>query len=143
MTIRALKITAVQRDTLSAAARAAFPHEVCGLLIGAGEGTVVLSDLMVTPNIAADPARRFEIDPQVQFETLRRLRGTAQRIVGHFHSHPNGTATLSAHDLAVAYDPDAIWVVIPVTAGAVGDARAFVCPTSDKAEPIPIIDGEG
>ena len=59
-----------------------------------------------------DHGRAEDIAQEVFMSALRRLRGTDRRIVGHYHSLPNGAGALSAHDLAMAYDPTAIWIVI-------------------------------
>lgn len=139
----ALVLTPAQSAALRAAAARAYPQESCGLLIGTGDGTITLTEIVDTTNVAENPALRFEIDPQVQFDLLRRLRGTDRRVVGHYHSHPNGVASLSTHDLAMAHDPAAIWIVIPVAEGKAGAPRAFVCATRHEASPIPIIEGGG
>jgi len=98
--------------------------ECCGLLIGTGEEAVHIASAEAAENVAADPAARFEINPQRQFDVLRRLRGTAQRIIGHYHSHPGGPAAPSAHDRAMAHDPEAVWLIVaPETA----DVAAFIC----------------
>lgn len=86
--------------------------ECCGLLIGVGEDMISVEAVERAANMAAEPGRRFEIDPQVQFDLLRRLRGTDQSIVGHYHSHPGGPPAPSAYDLSMAHDPDAIWVIV-------------------------------
>jgi proteasome lid subunit RPN8/RPN11 len=121
------------RITLSAAdigfirdaAAQAFPEECCGLLIGAGEEIVAVSAVVAAPNSASDREKHFEIDPQLQFDTLRATRECGARIVGHYHSHPNGRATPSAEDLAMAAD-DAVWVIVAVTPSGAGALRAFV-----------------
>jgi proteasome lid subunit RPN8/RPN11 len=134
-----LQLTADQARTLTALAEAAAPRECCGLLIGhdSAEGLIV-SEIVPTANVAADPVRSFEIDPQSQFETLRRLRGSPLRMIGHYHSHPNGAAELSRHDLAMAHDPTAVWLLIPLADGRAGPLRGFVCSHSDTATAISI-----
>ena len=87
-----IALTAAQRATLRRVAVEAFPNECCGLLVGTGERTVTVSELVPVANVAARPESRFEVDPQVQFDLLRQLRGSDLRIVGHYHSHPNGVA---------------------------------------------------
>ena len=105
-------------------AEAALPCECCGLLIGQGSEIVTVTNIVVAEN-QADSADRFLIDPQVQFDWLRKLRGSEERIVGHYHSHPNGRCDPSAHDADMAQDPDQIWIIIPVDNGHPGDIGAF------------------
>jgi proteasome lid subunit RPN8/RPN11 len=136
--VRSLVLRADHAATLRAAAERAFPNECCGLLVGEGEATLTVHEVVPVENVADAPARRFEIDPQRQFDLLRRLRGTSHRVIGHYHSHPNGAAELSAHDLAMAHDPSAVWLLIPVREGRAGDPRAFICPGTDRAVSMPI-----
>lgn len=106
------------------------PHrECCGLLIGSGEGDVAVARIHPVRNIAAAPEKRFEIDPQEQFDLLRSLRGASSRIVGHYHSHPGGPPKPSAHDLAMAHDPEAVWVIVGLEPRAL---TAFVCRDQSK-----------
>jgi proteasome lid subunit RPN8/RPN11 len=109
------------------AAGRAYPKEACGLI----EGRDAQQDWVVTaiheaPNLSENPTRHFLIDPQVQFDLMRRLRGKDTRIIGCFHSHPNGVAEPSATDRAEAYESDFLYLI----AGGVPDAgftlRAYV-----------------
>ncbi|MGL1446678.1 Mov34/MPN/PAD-1 family protein, partial [Vibrio parahaemolyticus] len=58
-------------DRLIAEAARAHPHEACGLLYGTGER---IDDAEIVANVAADPARGFEIDPAALFAALRAER---------------------------------------------------------------------
>lgn len=131
------------RLVLPQAVRAAiFDHarrepdiECCGLLIGTGEGVVVAARVHPTRNASCRPQRRFEIDPQEQFDLLRSLRGSAERIIGHYHSHPGGPARPSEHDRAMAHDPEAIWLVVALP----DDLGAFVCAEGQNGfVPLPL-----
>lgn len=96
---------------LGAAARA-YPLECCGLIEGCDETdgwrATAVHDLV---NVAEDPARRFLIDPQAQFDVMRALRGSERRIIGCFHSHPGGAAEPSATDRANAFESDFLWLI--------------------------------
>ena len=43
--------------------------------------------------------------------------GPKQRIVGHYHSHPNNPAQPSTTDLEMAYEPDLVWLITSVVDG--------------------------
>jgi proteasome lid subunit RPN8/RPN11 len=108
--------------------REAYPEECCGLLIGCRntDGDVRVTEIAAAVNVAPPPRRdRFEVDPAVRFATMRRLRGTEQDIVGHYHSHPDGPARPSGQDAASAFEPELIWLIVAVTAGTAGEAAAF------------------
>ena len=64
--------------------------------------------------------RRFEVDPALRFSLMRRLRGSRDNIVGHYHSHPEASAAPSAYDASVVFEPDLIWVIVAVAAGRSG-----------------------
>lgn len=105
------------------AAEAAYPEECCGLLIGrGGEGLPVeVTAIAPASNVAADPRRQFEIDPAVLIHWQRTLRGGELRIVGHYHSHPDGRAIPSQKDRDSVFDRDMVWLIVPVTSGRAGD----------------------
>lgn len=113
----------ISRDHLArieALARAAFPYECCGLLIGAArnDSVVQVTRIAESRNLAAPEWHdRFEIDPALQFSLLRELRGAEESIVGVYHSHPNGRPSPSPRDLEDAHDPSLIWLIVAVREG--------------------------
>ena len=94
------------------AAARAYPDECCGLLEGVAtaDGWQVLA-VHETRNVAQDSRQRFLIDPQAQFDVLRHLRGTQSRLVGCFHSHPDGAPEPSATDEAQAYEAGFVYLI--------------------------------
>ena len=97
---------------------AASPNaEICGLLFGAA-GSIEAAQACA--NVAADPARTFEIDPKALFAAHRRARGGAAAVIGHYHSHPSGLPVPSTRDAAQAMGDGAIWVIV-----GGGEARAW------------------
>lgn len=122
-----LRIAPTQREALRDQAQAAYPKECCGLLIGREDGP----DLVVTrvqPSVNQDPdggARAFEVDPALILSWHKRLRGTAERIIGHYHSHPDEPARPSATDLERAWEPGMIWLILSVGRGQLTELGAF------------------
>lgn len=101
------------------AATASGGLEACGLLLGAGDR---IERATIAANVAADPARRFEIDPAHLIAAHRAARGGGAAILGYWHSHPSGLAEPSATDAAMA-DPDGrVWAI--VAGGAIRWFRA-------------------
>jgi len=110
---------------IAKAAEAAFPAEGCGLLIGRGRRIVRVNRVIPAANLERERSHdRFELDPAVRFAAERTLRGGPDRIVGHWHSHPNGSADPSAEDIARAYEPELIWLIVAVTRDPDGHPRA-------------------
>jgi proteasome lid subunit RPN8/RPN11 len=99
------------------AAEAAYPNECCGLLVGTGRRPVRVTRLLPAANLAGSSGNRFELDPRVRLDAERSLRGTAERVIGHYHSHPDGSALPSPTDLAEAWEPELIWLIVGVVDG--------------------------
>jgi len=83
-------------------------REVCGLLFGEERH---IQDALPAANVAPDPARHFEVDPQTLFTAIRAERAGGARIVGHYHSHPSGDPLPSARDAADA-EPGRLWLIL-------------------------------
>jgi len=94
---------------LLALADAAHPHECCGLLFGAAGR---IDKALASPNRAADPARRFEIDAAMLIGAERRSRAGDLPLIGYFHSHPDGGLTPSPRDAAEAAGDGRLWLII-------------------------------
>jgi proteasome lid subunit RPN8/RPN11 len=120
------------------AASRAFPNECCGLIEGTdaddGWRTHAIHE---AKNIAEDPQRRFLIDPQAQFDLIHRLRETNTRIIGCFHSHPNGDPSPSATDRAEAYESDFLYLIAAGTA-AMFTLKAYLFTDATGFSPLTI-----
>lgn len=96
-------------DRLLVEAAATPDREVCGLLYGKGDRIEAIEP---AANVAADPARWFEIEPAALFAAIRAERGGGPRICGHYHSHPSGSAEPSAEDAAAALEAGRLWLIL-------------------------------
>ena len=95
------------------AAERAHPHEACGLLLGAGaEGGDHVHTALPTANVHPDPARHFEIDPAALLAAHKAARSGGPRLIGFFHSHPNGLARPSATDARDAAHDGRVWLIV-------------------------------
>ncbi|MCP3734436.1 M67 family metallopeptidase [Sphingomonas sp. RP10(2022)] len=99
------------------AAAASPDAEVCGLLFGE-DGAI--SAVQPCRNVAAEPVRRFEIDPVALLAAHRAIRAGGPPIVGHYHSHPTGIAVPSSCDAASAVPDGSLWLI-----AAGGEVRAW------------------
>jgi desampylase len=86
----------------------ATDREVCGLLFGTLDA---IEGAEPTANVADRSEHSFEIDPAALFSALRRERGGGPRLIGHYHSHPNGSTEPSLRDLAAA-EPGRLWLIL-------------------------------
>jgi proteasome lid subunit RPN8/RPN11 len=114
------------RAQIAREAEESFPRECCGLIEGtvAGGGAQALA-LHPCTNLATEPDR-FEIDPQDHIRLLRQLRGGPRRLIGCYHSHPNGQAAASARDAAGANEEDFVWLIQAVGGDGAAELAAFV-----------------
>lgn len=94
---------------LLAEAKAALPHECCGLLFGSADAVLRIQP---ATNVAADPRKSFEIDPVMLIVAERTMRGGGEALIGHYHSHPNGRAEPSPCDAASAAADGRLWLII-------------------------------
>jgi proteasome lid subunit RPN8/RPN11 len=108
MGVMAVRIEHLSLKNLLATADAAADREICGLLFGTPER---IDRADPAENVADHPQDSFEIDPRALFAALRAERAGGERVVGHYHSHPNGSAEPSPRDLAAA-EPGRLWLIL-------------------------------
>jgi proteasome lid subunit RPN8/RPN11 len=122
----AVRLAGAAVTTIATAAEQAYPNESCGLLIGTSdESGWCVTRAVVGDNVHPEPRRRFEVDPRLVFEWMRKLRGGDESVIGHFHSHPDGPAAPSETDRASAFDRAALWLIAAVPGGHIAALRAF------------------
>jgi desampylase len=83
--------------------------EVCGLLLGTMEA---VERVQRCANVASTPATRFEIDPAALIAAHKAERAGGAKLIGHYHSHPNGVCAPSATDAANADVEGQYWLII-------------------------------
>jgi proteasome lid subunit RPN8/RPN11 len=110
-------------------AEAAYAEECCGLLLGTeqGKGRLAVSAAVASANLAAEPRRRFEVDPALYLKLLYASPASpsAARLIGLYHSHPEGDAAPSRLDAACAWQEGWLWLIVPLKAGRSGEPRCF------------------
>jgi proteasome lid subunit RPN8/RPN11 len=115
-----LLLDETQQAQLARHALDAYPAECCGLLIGAelANGDLRVREIAPSANLdVAGGARAFEVDPRLILDWQKRTRGTDLRILGHYHSHPDEPAEPSPTDLARAWEPGQVWLIMTVLGG--------------------------
>lgn len=90
-------------------AREDLPNECCGMLGGRdGEATSVVR----VENAAASPLR-YEMDPQGQFDALKKIEDGGDELIGIYHSHTRSAAYPSQTDVNEARMwPEQVYVIV-------------------------------
>jgi len=107
-------------------AEAAYPHEGCGVLIGAYEGdAVVVREATSARNLWTQRlADRYDMDPADIQAADRSARARGLDVVGFWHSHPDHPARPSQLDSERSW-ADYAYLIVNTVAGGSGDLNAF------------------
>lgn len=104
-------------------ARAANPHECCGLIGGTADGKA--HTIYRTRNVATNPTVTYEAAPDDLFAAQRAMREQGEHLVAIYHSHPRAQdPEPSSTDVRLAYYPSAVYLIIGLGA-AEACVRAF------------------
>ena len=107
-------------------ARAAFPAECCGLLVGRrrGGGRASVGRVEACVNRSVDRDRRFTISPEALLATYRRARDRGEQVLGTYHSHPGSAAVPSESDRESAW-PGASYLIVGLDGQGVRERRSW------------------
>jgi proteasome lid subunit RPN8/RPN11 len=112
---RILQLTSEQVRILKKEARDKYPVEVCVLLFGRlTEEKAVIMKIIPAPNILQSTTR-FQIDPQLVFDSFEQAEREGLRFVGLFHSHP---APYSPSAIDIRYMKlwgGTVWLILSLT----------------------------
>ncbi len=97
-------------------ARAGYPNEACGLIVGSGPAADGGRALRFEPtrNAAASPYR-YEIDPADLYRLTIATDDADEAFWGIVHSHTHTPAAPSPTDIGLAFYPDALYVLVSLS----------------------------
>ncbi len=98
-----------------------WPEEACGL-VGGRDGRA--ARLYPVENVRHSPVL-FEMEPVQQIKALLAMEAEGLDLVAIYHSHPDGPARPSMTDVANAYYPDAVQLIISLANRQQPSLRAF------------------
>ena len=101
-------------DALFQQARTDYPVEACGYLGAVGE-MVVAAYPLTNVDGASD---HFSLEPKEQLDAVREMRAKGQRLMGVYHSHGDSPPWPSPEDVRLAYDPEAVHVIVSIGDGS-------------------------
>jgi proteasome lid subunit RPN8/RPN11 len=112
-------------DDIVSHAREEYPNECCGILAGRG-GRV--ERIFRGVNVDLSPYT-YRLDPHDQLRIFRAIDAAGLELLGIYHSHTQSSPYPSRTDVAKAYYPDAVYVIVAIQNGG----PAAVAP-EDSAE---------
>lgn len=104
-----MQLPAEIRDAMVAHARFCYPEEACGLLAADGRGR--LRFVVCMANADASPTR-YRLDPTEHFRALTYVERQGWEVAGVFHSHTHSAPYPSPTDVALAADPEWLYVIV-------------------------------
>lgn len=107
-------LTHAQAQAIARHARADFPREACGLLVGRGDR---VAEVIPVANAAADPLRTYVMEPRALAAALAGLDARGLELLAFYHSHPHGDPIPSATDKALATYPDTPYLIVGLNGG--------------------------
>lgn len=120
-------------DAIVAQARSEHPNEACGLLGGTNS---TATKLFATTNAERSPVI-YRIDPKEQFRVFTQIEDEGLELVGIYHSHTRSAAYPSNTDVAQAYYPEAVYLIVSLAQADTPDLRGFRI-TEGKVEEVPL-----
>lgn len=126
------------RDAIVAHARAEYPNEACGLIVGDGAAADGGTALRFEPtrNKAASPYR-YEIHPEDLLRLTIATDDADEVFWGIVHSHTHTPAVPSPTDIGLAFYPDALYLLVSLS-----DVEADPVSGEPSLRAWQILDGE-
>lgn len=109
-------------EAILAHAKGCYPNEGCGLVT---ETAGAPGGRFIPMRNAAASTTEFEMDPQELIGALRDARNRGEQLIAIYHSHPNGPARPSRHDVERAYYPEAAYLIVSLADRERPQAAAF------------------
>jgi proteasome lid subunit RPN8/RPN11 len=103
-----LTLAAAHWQALLAHVQAESPNEACGLL--GGEAGVVRRVYPVENSLHSP--WEYQMDPADQVRVMLEIEASGWELSGIYHSHPGGPPAPSPTDVARAYYPESVYVIL-------------------------------
>ena len=133
-----MKLSQALADTIVAQARAEYPNEACGLVLGTAPAAVGGEPLRYEAlrNRAASPYR-YEIHPDDLYRVTVAADDADEVFWAIVHSHVKSPAVPSPTDIGLAFYPDALYILV-----SLADDEADPATGAPSIRAWRILDGE-
>jgi len=108
-----------------------YPEEGCGLLAGDNLGRVTA--VFPIENRLHSPTA-YEMAPQQQLQAMLDIEANGWQLLAIYHSHPHGPETPSPTDIALAFYPEAVTLIVSLADQTAPIVRIFQIADSVVAE---------
>ncbi len=95
-------------EKIIAHSKSELPNEACGILAGRAGAVEKVYEMT---NAEKSP-QNFFMDRREQFKVTKEIRNLGLEMVGIYHSHVASQAYPSAHDVELAFYPDASYAIV-------------------------------
>ena len=116
-----LVLTQAHWQALARQVQADLPNETCGFLAGRAG---VVEQVWPVPSARPSPVE-YEMEPEAQIRAMLAIEAAGLELTAIYHSHPAGPARPSPTDIAQAYYPETMYVIISPDGRGGWQARAF------------------
>jgi proteasome lid subunit RPN8/RPN11 len=121
-------------EAIEAHARATWPNECCGLLLGAPDEIVTS---FRTRNERDSPTR-YRIAPEDHFAAIRHARAVELDVIGAYHSHPSSPPIPSSTDLLESIPGSFLYVIVGRERDGSSSTRAWRV-LDGNFRPVPLV----
>ena len=117
-----MQLTQQHLAQLIALAKNDVPNETCGIIAGK-DGRAL--KVFALPNNAPSPLTEYNAEPHALLEAFREIESRRWEHLAIYHSHPASPAYPSPTDIARAFYPDALYLIISLMNPEQTSVRAF------------------
>ncbi|MDR0883161.1 MAG: M67 family metallopeptidase [Oscillospiraceae bacterium] len=107
-----LDIQTTDYSAIVAHCRAGLPNEACGLLAGTRTEEALRAEKVYLLTNTDASREHFTIAPAEHLAAIKDMRTLGLVPLGNFHSHPESPARMSAEDIRLARDPNAVYAIL-------------------------------
>lgn len=98
--------------------KAELPNECCGMLAGrVKESVTEIMEIYPMTNVDHSP-EHFSLDPKEQLKVYKAAREKELKVLGNYHSHPATPSRPSEEDIRLAFDSEAIYMILSLCSTA-------------------------
>ena len=113
-------------------AKASYPHECCGILLGLMSEKKRVMDAVKAENTNKERVSdRYEMNPDELLRIEREARQAGLEVVGVYHSHPDHPSSPSEFDRQRGW-PEYSYIIVAVKGGTETEARSWTFIEEDE-----------